>query len=550
MLKSLHIENYVLIDSLEVDFPEGLIIITGQTGAGKSIILGALSLLMGGKADASVISEEGGSCVVEGVFITKESAVRDILNNNDIEWNGGEIVIRRTVASTGRSRSFVNDSPVPVTVLQELASLLADVHSQHQSLLLTDRRFQLRMLDAYASNTGLLESCAAAWTRLQDIKSELEKVHTQIRKANEEKDYLQARFKQLEEARLIDGELEELEAEQKQLANAGQIKDALSGMNFCFNPEGGSSISSSLKEVERLLGHIRDYVPEAEELSERIDSARIELDDISGTIQTIDSRIELSPERLEKVEERMSLLYDLMKRHSCASIAELIEKRDSLASSIDHSSSLEEQRAELEKELSTAENTYNEIAAAIGASRKKVLKSFAESIEQSLRELELDKALFEVKLSTSNAGPTGCDEIQFLFSSTGSNPVDVAKCASGGEISRIMLCLKAIMAKYSNMPTMFFDEIDTGVSGSVADKMGSMICRMGEYMQVFAITHLPQVAAKGKAHYLVAKSMAGNRVLSTINKIDGEARLYEIARLLSGSTITPEAVANAGTLLK
>ena len=550
MLKSLHIENYVLIDSLEVDFPEGLIIITGQTGAGKSIILGALSLLMGGKADASVISEEGGSCVVEGVFITKESTVRDILDNNDIEWNGGELVIRRTVASTGRSRSFVNDSPVPVTVLQELASLLADVHSQHQSLLLTDRRFQLRMLDAYASNTGLLESCAAAWTRLQDIKSELEKVHTQIRKANEEKDYLQARFKQLEEARLIDGELEELETEQKQLANAGQIKDALSGMNFCFNPEGGSSISSSLKEVERLLGHIRDYVPEAEELSERIDSARIELDDISGTIQTIDSRIELSPERLEKVEERMSLLYDLMKRHSCASIAELIEKRDSLASSIDYSSSLEEHCAELEKERSIAENNYNEIAAAIGASRKKVLKSFAESIEQSLRELELDKAVFEVRLSASNAGPTGCDEIQFLFSSTGSNPIDVAKCASGGEISRIMLCLKAMMAKYSNMPTMFFDEIDTGVSGSVADKMGSMICRMGESMQVFAITHLPQVAAKGKAHYLVAKSMAGNRVLSTINKIDGEARLYEIARLLSGSTITPEAVANAGTLLK
>ena len=550
MLKSLHIENYVLIDSLEVDFPEGLIIITGQTGAGKSIILGALSLLMGGKADASVISEEGGSCVVEGVFITKESTVRDILDNNDIEWNGGELVIRRTVASTGRSRSFVNDSPVPVTVLQELASLLADVHSQHQSLLLTDRRFQLRMLDAYASNTGLLESCAAAWTRLQDIKSGLEKVYAQIRKANEEKDYLQARFKQLEEARLIDGELEELEAEQKQLANAGQIKDALSGMNFCFNPEGGSSISSSLKEVERLLGHIRDYVPEAEELSERIDSARIELDDISGTIQAIDSRIELSPERLEKVEERMSLLYDLMKRHSCASIAELIEKRDSLASSIDYSSSLEEHCAELEKERSIAENNYNEIAADLGSSRKKVLKSFAESIEQSLRELELDKALFEVKLSASNAGPTGCDEIQFLFSSTGSNPIDVAKCASGGEISRIMLCLKAMMAKYSNMPTMFFDEIDTGVSGSVADKMGSMICRMGESMQVFAITHLPQVAAKGKAHYLVAKSMAGNRVLSTINKIDGEARLYEIARLLSGSTITPEAVANAGTLLK
>ena len=550
MLKSLHIENYVLIDSLEVDFPEGLIIITGQTGAGKSIILGALSLLMGGKADASVISEEGGSCVVEGVFITKESTVRDILEDNDIEWNGGELVIRRTVASTGRSRSFVNDSPVSVTVLQELASLLADVHSQHQSLLLTDRRFQLRMLDAYASNTGLLESCAAAWTRLQDIKSELEKVHTQIRKANEEKDYLQARFKQLEEARLIDGELEELEAEQKQLANAGQIKDALSGMNFCFNPEGGSSISSSLKEVERLLGHIRDYVPAAEELSERIDSARIELDDISGTIQTIDSRIELSPERLEKVEERMSLLYDLMKRHSCASIAELIEKRDSLAFSIDYSSSLEEHCAELEKERSIAENNYNEIAADLGSSRKKVLKSFAGSIEQSLRELELDKALFEVRLSASNAGPTGCDEIQFLFSSTGSNPIDVAKCASGGEISRIMLCLKAMMAKYSNMPTMFFDEIDTGVSGSVADKMGSMICRMGEYMQVFAITHLPQVAAKGDAHYLVEKSEKGDRVLSTINKIDGEARLYEIARLLSGSTITPEAVANAGTLLK
>lgn len=550
MLRTLHIENYVLIDSLDVDFPEGLIIITGQTGAGKSIILGALSLLMGGKADASVISEGESACVVEGVFFTKESAVKDILDTNDIEWNGGELVIRRTVASTGRSRSFVNDSPVSVAVLQELAALLVDIHSQRQSLLLTDSRFQLRMLDAYASNSERLENCAAAWMRLKELGFALDNLRAQMRKALEENDYLQARLKQLEDARLVDGEIEELEAEHRQLANAEQIKEALSDINLCFNPSGESSISSSLKEVERLLGHIRDYIPEAEELSGRIASARIEIGDIEGTVRSIDSRVEVSPERLEKLEDRMSLLYDLMKRHSCASIAELIVRRDSLSSSLADSSALEERCAELEKELSSAQKVYNESAAALHEAREKVLHSFAKSIEQSLRGLELDRAVFEVKLSASNPGLAGSDELQFLFSSSGSNPVDVAKCASGGEISRIMLSLKAMMAQYSNMPTMFFDEIDTGVSGSVADKMGSMICKMGESMQVFAITHLPQVAAKGKAHYVVEKSISRDRTSSSINKIEGEARVHEIARLLSGSTITPEAVANAKTLLE
>jgi len=547
MLRSLHISHYVLIDSLEVDFPKGLVIITGQTGAGKSILLGALSLLMGGKADASVISEGAENCVVEGVFSTDDLAVKAILDENDVEWEGGELIIRRTVSASGRSRSFINDSPVTVGVLTSVASHLVDIHSQHQSLLLCDPKFQLRILDSFAGDAALAQDCAAAWTSLQALSRELSQAQESLSRADEEREYYLARLEQLERGNLREGELEELEVEQKQLANAEGIKENLYAAESLLGGE--QSISSVLKETSFHLSKVSSYVPELSELAERLDSSRIEIDDILSEIEIANSRIDVSAERLEAVEERMSFLYGLLKKHGCASVEELIAKRDSYSSRLADTSSLEERVEYLRGAVKTAQSKYDALALELRKARRAATAPLSEAVTGSLRALELDRALFSVTLSEAQPSARGIDEIHFQFSATGTNPTDVSKCASGGEISRIMLCLKSLLARYSSMPTMIFDDIDTGVSGSVADKMGSMICAMGSTMQVFAITHLPQVAAKGEAHYLVSKSVDGGKTTSTVEKIEGDARLHEIARLLSGSTITPEAIANAKTLL-
>ena len=557
MLSRLHVRNFILIDSLEIDFPEGLIIITGQTGAGKSILLGALSLVMGSKADASLISGDAENCVVEAEFDVDPSdeALREELDENGVEWDNGHLIVRRVVNRSGRSRAFVNDSPVSVQVLQSLASRLIDVHSQHQTLLLSDKNFQLSILDHYAGNSQFREECAAAWREMTSIKSELAQLESKLARMAAEKEYNEAQYSQLEAASLQEGELEELEEEQKQLANAEEIKTCLSNAEELFT--GASSLEdmsmdSSLKEASKLLSKAGRFVPSLSELSERVDSCRRELDDILSEISTVNSRTDLSPERLEQVESRMSLLYGLMQKHSCSNISELIAVRERYNEMLFDSTQIDERKAELESRLASVSVKLNALADRLHESREAASASFAANIQDSIRDMELPYSVFEVSLEEAALGATGRDTIVFLFSATGKNPVEVAKCASGGEMSRIMLALKAMMARYANMPTMIFDEIDTGVSGSVADKMGSVICAMGQHMQVFAITHLPQVAAKGSAHYLVSKEIdpATGAAVSKIERLSDEQRVLELARMLSGSVLTDEAVANAKSLLK
>lgn len=561
MLKALHIKNYVLIDSLDIEFPAGLVIITGQTGAGKSILLGALSLVMGSRADSSVIGAAGDNCVVEAEFEVndEDGSLRQYLDENEIDFDPvdgkGQLTIRRILNSNGRSRSFVNDSPAPLKVLSMLSSRLIDIHSQHETMLLRDKQFQMSMLDHFAGDSGLLQSCRTIWERLTGLKNDLEEVNANLSRTNAEKDYNQAQFERLDSAHLKDGELEELETEQKQLANAEEIKSSLYQVENYFSPSGDDaqddrmSIDSMLKDSSRILDKLSSYIPSVSALSERIESARLELDDVLSEVSDLESGTEISDERLQEVEERLSLLYDLLKKYSCTQVSELIELRDRLSESLADTSVLEARKSALEKEIGEAEKDLADACSDLHDARAKAVPGFSENICNSIRSLELDRAVFDVVLEPGKPGPDGSDTILFRFSSTGKSPVDVAKCASGGEMSRIMLCLKAMMARYTNMPSMIFDEIDTGVSGSVADKMGSMICSMGDYMQVFAITHLPQVAAKGDAHYIVTKEFDGDRAISSIRKISGDDRVMEVARILSGSRVTPEAIANAKSLL-
>ena len=555
MLSRLQVRNYVLIDSLEIDFPEGLIIITGQTGAGKSILLGALSLVMGARADAAAVAEGADNCVVEAEFDLdgKNVAVQELMQENDVEWDEGHLIIRRVVNRSGRSRAFVNDCPVSVSVLQELASHLIDIHSQHQTMMLSDRSFQLDTLDHFAGAAGLRAECSQLFRTIAGLKSELREVEDDIRRVAAEKDYNEAQFSQLDSARLRDGELAELEEEQKQLANAEEIKNNLSAAEELFTAssatDGMLSVDVLLKEAGKSLAKVGKYVPAASELSERVDSCRRELYDILAEISDMNSRTDMSQDRLEAVEDRMSMIYGLFQKHGCRTEAELIAKRDSLSDMLFDSTRLDERRDALCREIASLEKQLNEVAGKLHGVRVEAAGRFADSMTSSVRGLELPYAVFEVALEDVPISASGCDAVSFRFSASGHNAVDVAKCASGGELSRIMLALKAMRARYTDMPTMIFDEIDTGVSGSVADKMGSMICDMGAYMQVFAITHLPQVAAKGSAHYLVSKEIDSARAVSTIVRLSEQDRVMELARMLSGSVLTDAAIANAKALL-
>ena len=554
MLSRLLVKNYVLIDSLEIDFPEGLIIITGQTGAGKSILLGALSLVMGAKADAAMVSEEADNCVVEAEFdVAPSESLRLLLEDNEVESDEGHLIVRRVVNRSGRSRAFINDSPVSVSVLQELSSRLIDIHSQHQTLMLSDKDFQMDVLDHFAGNGDLRACCADAWKELSERRAELRKVEGRIAALSAERDYNEAQYRQLESAGLKEGELAALEEEQKQLANAEDIKMSLGTVEELFASSSGEGMSLDyiLKESDRLLSKAGKYLPSVSELAERVDSCRRELDDILSDVQTLNSRVDVSADRLEQVEDRMSLIYGLLKKHSCADEAELIALRDRLSEELFDSTRLLEQKDELARQVSEAESRLEQYATALHESRVAAADGFSESMTSSVRSLELPYAVFAADVLDAPVSASGRDTVMFRFSATGRNMTDMAKCASGGEMSRIMLALKAMKARYTEMPTMIFDEIDTGVSGSVADKMGTMICDMGRYMQVFAITHLPQVAAKGSAHYLVSKEIdpSTSKAVSSISRLDDKDRIMEVARMLSGSVLTEAAVENAKSLL-
>lgn len=543
MLSGLNISNYILISSLETTFPEGLVIITGETGAGKSILLGALSLVLGAKADASVVGPSGDTCVVEASF-SSGKALKQLLMEEDLPAEDDTVIIRRVVSRSGRSRAFINDEPVSLAVLAKLQPLLVDIHSQHQTLLLKDGGFRMDALDLYAGAAEALEECSDAWGRLQQLKRDLSLSGERLRKARAQEDYNRAVLEKLVQARLEPGEIALLETEEKQLSHAEELKEILSGADAILSAEEDSPAGKILLSG-RLLEKAGRYIPSCTELAGRLESARLEVEDIAEELSRLNSRIEVSPERLEAVQDRLSLLYSLMQKHGVSGEEELIAVRDSLSSEVEGVSELEAENARLEKEAALALDTYEKAASRLHDLRENGVAAFSEAVMKDLHFLDMEKAVFKVEITPSEPGAKGRDAVHFLFSASGKEPSDISKTASGGELSRIMLCIKAGMARHTRMPSMVFDEIDTGVSGSTADKMGSMVCAMGEDMQVVAITHLPQVAAKGKAHYLVSRE---NDVTS-VRRIQGEERVMEVARMLSGARITGAAVGNARELL-
>ncbi len=553
MLQSLHIKNYVLIDSLEIDFPSGLVIITGQTGAGKSILLGALSLLMGAKADASVLLDSEETCVIEAVFSLKSNEhLQAILEKYDIDSFDDSLIIRRTIAKSGRSRAFINDLPVSVDLLKDLSSSLLDIHSQHQTQILSNKSFQLSILDYFASNEDLKRDYFNSWNRVNNLTKELQTLKAKLKDLEANSQYNKQVLDTLEKAKIQSGELLELESLHKQLSNAEEIKILLHQIAGDLSSLEGESLSidSRLKDAVKNTTKLATYMPSCEPLIERLESARLELQDLYDELQTLDSNVYMSASELNKVEERMSLLYSLLKKYDCSTEQELLDFRDEIASQYLSTEDVSIHIEDITRDLDIATKEMSRLAASLTKSREKAASLLEKDLVDMLRYLELEHSVFKIDLRIKAYSATGTDEPDFKFSANGTELQNIEMCASGGEKSRIMLSLKALMARFENMPTMIFDEIDTGVSGSVADKMGRMICEMGKNMQVFAITHLPQVAAQGNIHFLVSKEVDGGVYKSSIRQIDGDERVLEIARLLSGETISKEAIANAHILLK
>ena len=552
MLRRLTIQNYALIESLDIDFPGGLVIITGETGAGKSILLGALSLLLGGKSDVSVLKDTSRNCVVEGKFDISGCGINlpEILDSDSAQ-DDNTLILRRVVAPSGRSRVFVNDEPASLAVLSEISHKLVDIHAQHDHLLLTDKAYQLSVLDYFSGADSLLDSYRETHHQLQRAQAELARMQ-QINAANaQEREYKEFQLSKLQEASLVDGELEQLELEQKQLSNAEQIKGSLHGSLELLRPM-GSSVVQNFKEAVNLLRKCYTFVPELKEVAERLESCRIECKDIEQELENLAEGITASPQRLQIVDDRIALIEDLLRRYNCATVAQLIEYRDKLEAELDGAFQAQEQVEVQQKEVAALMQLRDEKAVELSGKRREKVDELSQVLRDKVRNLEMPYAEFEVQLTDlGNCTESGRDDIRFLFAANGgSKLVEISKVASGGELSRIMLCLKALMAQYTGMPTMIFDEIDTGVSGSIADKMGELIGQMGKNMQVFAITHLPQIAVKGETHLLVYKEFDTDKQAHTnIKLLTGDERVREVARMLSGAQLSQAAVENAKYLL-
>jgi DNA repair protein RecN (Recombination protein N) len=536
MLARLTINNYALIDALDICFPKHLVIITGQTGAGKSILLGALSLLLGAKADADVICDSSRNCVVEAEFTDTE---------------GQQRIVRRVVTPQGRSRAFVDDMPVTLEEMRQLTASLVDIHSQNSQTLLADGSFQRRVLDAFAGNDALLGQYEACYRRFRSLSKEENDLEQRVAQEQKNREYLQIQFDQLSKAALEPGEMERLEQEQLELANAEDLKLSLqTALNALDSEQAG--VQSAIKEACSSLSKAVKVIDRLEPLLQRLESSRIELKDIMQEIDAEQERITVDDARLEAVESRIALIYDLMRKHEVEDADGLIELKDSLQAALQEGEDLGERLAEVKRQLAAADAECTALSARLRAARTEAAPKLSAALQNSIRGLEMPFATFETRLAAlPDRGPAGEDEVIYMFSSSGGDkPKELSKVASGGELSRIMLCLKALMARHTQMPTMIFDEIDVGVSGSVADRMGQMIVDMGETMQVIAITHLPQVASKGDAHFLVYKEFDDDRTASSkIRLIEGEERVREIARMLSGRDLTEEALANARVLL-
>ncbi|MCD8303619.1 MAG: DNA repair protein RecN [Prevotellaceae bacterium] len=552
MLKHLHIRNYALIDQLDIEFGRGFSVITGETGAGKSIILGAIGLLLGQRADAKAIKTGEKRCVIEAEFCTSQSAVSQFLTANDFEQEGDICTIRREVSQTGKSRAFINDTPATVAQLRELGDQLVDIHSQHQNLLLSRENFQLRALDTVAKNAPLLEAYSASFGLYKATQRELAKVRKAWEEEQREQDYMQFQFSQLEEAKLREGEQEELEQRQRSLEHAEETKSQLFSVSDTFNKEETGVLDGLLRAQRRLEG-IAAYCPEVEELARRVESCKIELKDVAAEVDDKLEEAESDPQALEKVVERLDLIYDLLRKHHTDSVQDLLRLREELRQKLHLIDRRESEISELEGRLQTEERELLRCASALSASRRKAARELEQGMLARLKDLGMPNIQFEARVTEAQE-PTqqGKDNVTFSFSANKNTPLQpIAQVASGGEIARVMLALKALISKATQLPAVIFDEIDTGVSGRIAEQMAKLMREMseGEERQVISITHLPQIAALGEHHYRVFKEESSLGSASRIALLTREERIEELAHLLSGSTVTQAAIDNAKTLL-
>lgn len=555
MLKRLYISNFALIDSVEIEFPNGLIIISGETGAGKSILLGGLSLLLGGKSDSSSLLDKERNCIVEGTFSIENqpTLLKEICTVLECDnLPGNELLVRRVISPNGRSRSFINDIPVQLAVLSQITLKLIDIHAQHATLRLNDKDYQMSVLDYYCGAEKELEAYREANGLLSKKYAELKEVKERAAANERNMDYISYRLEKLQETALKEGELERLEEEQKQLSTAEEYKNDLCASIGMLSANADRSFVQNLKDISHLLNRHTDAHPKLAELSERFEGIRIELKDLESDLQDEAERVVISPMRLQDVEERLNTLYSLMKKHGVNSIEELIEERDRLQNEIEISNNATQKIEEIETEVGALRKKREMCAEKLSAKRKSAVNKLGDVLQERIRRLEMQDAIFTVSLCPADDyDHNGKDKIEFLFSANkGIAPAPVQKAASGGELSRLMLCIKWLMAKYTGMPTMIFDEIDTGVSGRIADKMGALIDEMGRNMQIFSITHLPQIASKGNTHILVYKETDGGQTKSKLKILTSQERVMEIARMLSGEVLSEAAIENAKYLLK
>ena len=551
MLKSLYISNYALISELHIDFNEGFSVLTGETGAGKSIILGALSLILGQRADTKAIKTDSDKCIIEAEFnIEAYPSLTSFFNENDLDQTSSKLcLIRREITGNAKSRAFINDTPVSLNVLRELTSRLIDIHSQHDNLLLGSEGYQLGVVDMIAQNSKQLLYYSEVYTRWQNEIAELRKLENMASKQSAELDFVRFQFNQLNEAALKSGEQEELEAELQTLSHAEEIKIELQASVILLDEE--KSILPMIKEMQNSLSRIKKYVPEANEWLERIDSVYIDLKDICNELNSFADKVEYNPQRLEWVQNRLSDIYTLQKKYKADTTEELIRKRDEFDSILQRIDSFDEEIESLKHRIAESKSDVTSAALKLSETRRKATKPIADFLVRQLKQLGMPNIRFEVEISTlENFGPSGNDEVQFLFSANKNRDMQAVQLiASGGEISRLMLSIKYLVANKSELPTIIFDEIDTGVSGEIADRMGEIMQKMGEAMQVITITHLPQIAAKSSQHFLVYKDDKGLQTQTYIRKLTAEERITQLAQMLSGKQLTEASVQNAKDLL-
>jgi DNA repair protein RecN (Recombination protein N) len=550
MLIKLYVQNYALIRELDISLDQGLTVITGETGAGKSILLGALSLVLGTRADTGVLLDKSVKCVVEGTFRIKEYDLKEFFTRNELDYDHVTL-IRREINPAGKSRAFINDTPVNLNILKELGERLIDIHSQHQTLMLNENSFQLNVIDSFAGNSRLLSDFKMTFSNYRNLKKEYVELIELSDKNKADLEYYRFQLAQLEEAKLADGEQEELEKELELLEHTGEIKTALGDAGTILSSE-DSSVLNMMRDMKVSLGKIKDYLPEAEKLLTRIDSSFIELDDISSEISLLSSKIEADPDRLKILTERLDLIYSLIQKHRVQNLGELILRQQELATLVSGIVTGDERIDELASLIGKDLKILTLLANDISEKRSKVVPEVEGKITGILKQLGMPNARFRVELTRlQEFNATGMDKADLLFSANKQVPPEnIAKVASGGELSRVMLSLKSLLSKNNNLPTIIFDEIDSGVSGEVADKVGQILAEMGKYMQVINITHLPQVAAKGREHYHVYKDDTTHSTITRIKLLSPEERILEIARLLSGSEVTETSRKNARELLQ